>query len=58
MYTVITSTRRFKDPISGKTVKAGDSCLQDADGDLFHIDRLPVRKLVPLKEYLKAKKTA
>ncbi len=57
MYNLITSTYRFKDPVTGKITKPGELCLQDPDGVQLHIDRLPVRKLTPLKEYLNANKT-
>lgn len=53
MYDLIISTRRFKDPASGKITKPGELCLQDTDGTQLHIDSLPVRRLVPLKQYLK-----
>lgn len=58
MYNLITSARRRKDPITGKAIRPGEICFEDQDGDRFHIDRLPARKLIPLKEYLKANKTS
>lgn len=50
MFDIVTSPYRFPDPVTGKITKAGDLCLQDPDGDLLHIDNLPVRKLRPVKK--------
>lgn len=53
MYNLITSPIRFSDPITGKITRTGELCLQDPDGDLFHTDRLPARRLIPINQYLK-----
>jgi len=57
MFAIGISTRRFRCPVSGLVTRTGDACAQDEAGRSLHISQMPIRKLVPLKEYLNANKT-
>ena len=58
MYYIKIATRSFPCPLTGKTVNRGDAYMEDEDGNRFHLDQLPKRKLIPLKTYLNGQKIA
>lgn len=51
MYFINIATHSFKCPISGLIVNIGDAYMQDEEGNKFHLNQLPKRKLIPLKQY-------
>ena len=51
MLNINIATTAFYCPVSGERVRRGEAYLQDEDGRKLHLNQLPKRKLVPIKEY-------
>ena len=51
MYYINIATHSFKCPITGLIVHKGNAYMQDEEGNKFHLNQLPKRKLIPLKQY-------
>jgi|WetSurMetagenome_2_1015567.scaffolds.fasta_scaffold00003_179 hypothetical protein len=57
MYFVKIATAGFYCPISRERVRQGDAYIEDEEGNHFHLNQLPARRLTPLKDRLNANKT-
>jgi hypothetical protein len=51
MYYIKIATKDFRCPVSRERVKRGDAYIEDEDGKKLHLNQLPKRKLIPLKQY-------